>query len=148
MVRSIGFWLLLLLGGNTCQCLSSSSSTSSSHRRTLLTSAACAVIPSWLSSPTPAQAVADCFTDCFQNCRTIAPKNLDYCQSSCKDYCDQPDRQDGLSGSVSSANGEVGILGGGFGQGTVPKGQDKPPSLNLPGLDFSSGLGRKLIGYD
>ena len=54
---------------------------------------------------------------------------------------------DGLSGSVSSASGEVGILGGTFGQGTVAKGEDKPPSVNLPGLDFSSASGRKLIGY-
>ena len=26
---------------------------------------------------------------------------------------------------MSAANGEVGILGGSFGQGTVPKGEDK-----------------------
>ena len=95
----------------------------------------------------PAVAAVDCFTDCFQNCRAIAPKNLDYCQASCRDSCAQPDREDGLSGSVSSARGEVGILGGSFGQGTVAKGEDKPPEINLPGLDFSSSSGRKLIGY-
>ena len=40
--------------------------------------------------------------------------------------------------------GEVGILG----RGTVPKGQDKPPSVSLPGLDFvSSDKGRQLLGY-
>ena len=39
-------------------------------------------------------------------------------------YCIK-NRADGLSGSVSSASGEVGILGGTFGQGTVVKGEDK-----------------------
>jgi len=29
----------------------------------------------------------------------------------------------------------------------VPKGEDKPPQVKLPGLDFSSGGGKKLIGY-
>jgi len=41
----------------------------------------------------------------------------------------------------------VGILGGAFGMGTVPKGEDKPPSVSLPGLDFTSGKGKQLIGY-
>lgn len=66
-----------------------------------------------------------------------------YCLGNCKDYCDQDDRTDGLSGSKSSDGGEVGILGA----GTVVKGEDKPPSFNLPGLDFNSDKGRKLIGY-
>ena len=48
-----------------------------------------------------------------------------YCTDTCTDYCAQEDRADGLSGSVSADNGEVGILGGSFGQGTVPKGDDK-----------------------
>ena len=101
----------------------------------------------WLASPAQA-AKPDCYTDCFANCRAVAPKDLDYCRDSCLDYCQQPDREDGLSGSVSAAKGETGILGGSFGQGTVPKGQDKPPSLiQFPGLDFSSATGRKLIGY-
>uniref|UniRef100_A0A8J9X492 Uncharacterized protein n=1 Tax=Phaeodactylum tricornutum TaxID=2850 RepID=A0A8J9X492_PHATR len=96
----------------------------------------------------PAHAAADCYADCFQNCKAIAPKDLGYCKDSCRDYCAQPDRRDGLSGSVSSAGGEMGLLGGGFpGSGTVVKGQDKPPSVTLPGLDFSSGIGKKLIGY-
>ena len=34
-----------------------------------------------------------------------------------------------MSGSVSAQNGEVGILGGSFGQGTVPKGKDKVSRL-------------------
>jgi hypothetical protein len=95
----------------------------------------------------PAWAKADCFTDCYKNCKAIAPKDEGYCQESCRDYCEQPDRQDGLSGSVSADQGEVGILGGSFGTGTVIKGQDKPPVVSLPGLDFSSDSGRKLIGY-
>ena len=103
----------------------------------------------WSAAPaTSSAAKPDCYTDCFQNCQSLAPKDLDYCRDSCLDYCQQPDREDGLSGSVSAAKGETGILGGSFGQGTVPKGQDKPPSLlQLPGLDFSSAAGRKLIGY-
>lgn len=95
----------------------------------------------------PAWAAADCVTDCLKNCKKIAPKDPDYCNMNCNEYCSQEDRTDGLSGSVSAANGEVGILGGSFGQGTVPKGEDKPPSINLPGLDFSSEKGKKLLGY-
>ena len=34
-----------------------------------------------------------------------------------------------MSGSISAQNGEVGILGGSFGQGTVPKGKDKVSRL-------------------
>ena len=98
--------------------------------------------------PTAASAKPDCYTDCLKNCKSIAPNNMDYCQNSCIEYCQQPDREDGLSGSVSAVKGETGILGGSFGQGTVPKGEDKPPSLiRVPGLDFSSEAGRKLIGY-
>ena len=62
---------------------------------------------------------------------------------NCKSYCAQEDRRDGLSGSVSSENGETGILG----IGTVVKSEDKLPSLSIPGLDFTSNSGRKLIGY-
>mmetsp|Transcript_2937 Transcript_2937/g.8057 ORF Transcript_2937/g.8057 Transcript_2937/m.8057 type:complete len:179 (+) Transcript_2937:34-570(+) len=100
-----------------------------------------------LSSPMPTYAAVDCMKDCLQNCLIIAPKDKEYCTDSCRAYCAQDDRTDGLSGSVSAANGEVGILGGSFGQGTVPKGDDKPPSVTLPGLDFSSPSGKKLIGY-
>ena len=94
-------------------------------------------------SPGKANAKADCVTDCLKKCKLIAPKDPAYCLQNCRDYCEQEDRTDGLSGSVSSSGGEVGILG----QGTVPKGEDKPPSINLPGLDFTSEKGRKLIGY-
>ena len=97
-----------------------------------------------LSQPQPAIAKeADCFEDCFQNCKRIAPKDQQYCLDTCRDYCDQSDRRDGLSGSVSSEGGEMGILG----LTTVVKGEDKPPEFKMPGLDFSKGSGKKLIGY-
>jgi len=132
------------------QC--SASTTTSSRRDLLLQCGTAAIITTTTTTlvggPTVASAKADCFTDCFQNCKKLAPQNLDYCKESCQEYCDQPDRQDGLSGSVSADRGEVGILGGSFGQGTVPKGADKPPTLlQIPGLDFKSDSGKKLIGY-
>lgn len=123
------------------------SSTSSSSRRQFFVTTISSASAFWTIQKQPAHAKADCYADCFQNCKSIAPKNLDYCKHSCLEYCDQPDRQDGLSGSVSAAQGEVGILGGTFGQGTVVKGEDKPPVIQLPGLDFNSQAGRKLIGY-
>lgn len=98
-------------------------------------------------APRSAFAAADCMTDCLKNCKILAPKDPDYCTMNCNDYCAQDDRTDGLSGSVSAASGEVGILGGTFGQGTVPKGDDRPPSFTLPGLDFTSSSGKQLIGY-
>jgi hypothetical protein len=94
-----------------------------------------------------AHAAEDCYADCFKNCKAIAPKDTEYCEFTCNEYCSQPDRKDGLSGSVSYEGGEVGILGGTFGTGTVVKGQDKPPSVALPGLDFTSPQGKKLLGY-
>ena len=97
--------------------------------------------------PAPALAAADCVTDCLKNCKKIAPKDPDYCAMNCRDYCEQDDRTDGLSGSVSAASGEVGILGGAWGQGTVPKDEDKLPGIKLPGLDFSTDNGKKLLGY-
>mgnify|MGYP005839917155 CR=1 FL=1 len=97
--------------------------------------------------PSTADAAADCLKDCVKNCKQIVPNDTsNYCLVTCTDYCEQPDRTDGLSGSVSSEGGEVGILGGTFGTGTVVKGEDKPPSVSLPGLDFKSGTGKKLIG--
>mmetsp|Transcript_16562 Transcript_16562/g.29968 ORF Transcript_16562/g.29968 Transcript_16562/m.29968 type:complete len:187 (+) Transcript_16562:81-641(+) len=94
-------------------------------------------------APLEANAAADCMKECFKQCKLIAPKDPEYCQSSCGEYCKQSDRTDGLSGSVSSEGGETGILG----MNTVPKGEDKPPEVKLPGLDFSSGKGKKLLGY-
>jgi hypothetical protein len=117
-------------------------------RRQWISGAAAAALLTAFPIVQPVHAAqADCFSDCVKNCKLIAPKDTGYCQETCTDYCSQPDRTDGLSGSVSSASGEVGILGGTFGTGTVVKGQDKPPSINMPGLDFTSGKGRKVIGY-
>uniref|UniRef100_A0A7S3LB29 Uncharacterized protein n=1 Tax=Amphora coffeiformis TaxID=265554 RepID=A0A7S3LB29_9STRA len=128
----------------TTTTTTSSSSSFSSRRAWLQKTAAVAVVLT--TAPAATWAAADCFQDCLKNCRQIAPKDMAYCNQNCQDYCDQPDRTDGLSGSVSSASGEVGILGGAFGQGTVVKGEDKPPVINLPGLDFNSASGRKLLG--
>jgi hypothetical protein len=95
-------------------------------RRSAIDVTAKFVIASVLATaPLPAFAAADCFKDCMQNCKLIAPKDPDYCLANCKGYCEQDDRTDGLSGSVSSTTGEVGILGGTWGQGTVPKGEDR-----------------------
>jgi hypothetical protein len=106
------------------------------------------ILTSTLSQvPVQTSAKADCFTDCFNSCKAILPKDLAYCNEECTDYCNQPDRQDGLSGSISANGGEVGILGGTYGAGTVVKGEDKPPVIRIPGLDFSSEKGKKLIGY-
>eukprot|EP00542_Grammatophora_oceanica_P018010 CAMPEP_0194048598 /NCGR_PEP_ID=MMETSP0009_2-20130614/27821_1 /TAXON_ID=210454 /ORGANISM="Grammatophora oceanica, Strain CCMP 410" /LENGTH=167 /DNA_ID=CAMNT_0038694517 /DNA_START=128 /DNA_END=631 /DNA_ORIENTATION=+ len=91
----------------------------------------------------PSWAATDCMQDCLKNCNLIAPKDPAYCKDNCDSYCAQEGRTDGLSGSVSSDGGEKGILG----IGTVVKGQDKPPSIALPGLDFTTDKGRKLIGY-
>jgi hypothetical protein len=114
-------------------------------RRQALGSAAAAALTFLPTSTT--LAAADCFQDCLTNCKVIAPKNPEYCQATCQQYCEQDDRTDGLSGSVSYSGGEVGILGGTFGTGTVVKGQDKPPVIKLPGIDFSSEKGKQLIGY-
>ena len=112
------------------------------------TSAALITTQQLLWNSPVALAKPDCYTDCYKNCNALAPKDNIYCSESCTDYCLQDDRQDGLSGSIGSEKGEVGILGGSFGTGTVVKGQDKPPVLgNLPGLDFTTDSGRKMIGY-
>jgi hypothetical protein len=44
------------------------------------------------------------------------------------DYCQQDDREDGLSGSVSSKGGETGLFGGSI-DGTVTRQDDQPPKL-------------------
>jgi hypothetical protein len=119
-----------------------------SRRSLIMGTAAAGLVLSWsIIDPQPAFAKADCFSDCTKNCKQVVPNDTsNYCRDSCLDYCSQPDRRDGLSGSVSSEGGEVGILGGAFGLGTVVKGEDKPPIINLPGLNFNSNEGRKLLG--
>lgn len=121
-----------------------STTTILSRRNLLLTAAS---LPVATASVAPAWAAADCLVDCLRNCKLLAPKDGAYCQDNCEAYCAQEDRNDGLSGSVSASGGEVGLLGGTFGSGTVPKGQDRPPAIKLPGLDFTSDSGKKLIGY-
>ena len=125
-------------------------STPTTSRRSMMeaTGGAAMALLFGTSFPLEASAAqADCMTDCVKNCKIVVPNDTsNYCQDSCRDYCEQPDRRDGLSGSVSAEGGEVGILGGTFGQGTVVKGQDKPPQFKLPGLNFDSGEGKKLLG--
>mmetsp|Transcript_20868 Transcript_20868/g.41707 ORF Transcript_20868/g.41707 Transcript_20868/m.41707 type:complete len:153 (+) Transcript_20868:82-540(+) len=121
----------------------------SSTRLPLPAFLATAALATTLLSPLPSYAgQAPCLPDCTKNCKLLAPNDKSgYCLDSCTEYCADPDRTDGLSGSTSSSGGEYGILGGGFGQGTVVKGEDKPPRLDLPGLDFlKSEKGRNLIG--
>jgi hypothetical protein len=130
--------LFLLLVETKLSVLSFSIPTS---RRAVL--AAAGVTFTVAVAPSMILAAPDCFSDCLKNCKLIAPKDPDYCNENCVSYCEQSDRTDGLSGSVSSATGETGILG----LTTVVKGDDKPPQINLPGLDFTSGQGKTLIGY-
>ena len=127
---------------NDCPAMSVSIDGSGRHNFLKTTTTSFAAI--LFSNTQPVNAAApDCFSDCLKNCKLIAPKDTEYCTSSCTDYCAQTDRKDGLSGSVSSENGETGILG----TTTVVKGEDKPPQLKIPGLDFTSDKGKKLIGY-
>lgn len=114
-----------------------------SSRRSFFAAVTMTASASLLVSQEASAKEVDCFQDCFKNCKQIAPKDQQYCLDTCKDYCDQTDRRDGLSGSVSSEGGETGILG----LNTVVKGEDKPPEIKIPGLDFTSGSGKKLIGY-
>lgn len=62
-----------------------------------------------LALPTAALASKDCLEDCNQNCARNAPQSLAYCRDTCTEYCAQPDRRDGLSGSVSAEAGETGF---------------------------------------
>ncbi|KAL7448707.1 hypothetical protein ACHAWC_000850 [Mediolabrus comicus] len=125
-----------------CSSAFSSTSNTEAGRRAFLATTASSFTAT-LFTNNVANAVTDCMSDCEKNCKLIAPKDPEYCRSSCFDYCQQPDRTDGLSGSVSSEGGETGI----FGTNTVVKGEDKPPQLKIPGLDFTSANGKKLIGY-
>ena len=84
---------------------------SSSEPRSFSRRAALSTAFSAMAAPLPALAAPDCFKDCMKNCKLIAPKDPDYCLANCKGYCEQDDRNDGLSGSVSASSGEVGILG-------------------------------------
>lgn len=41
-----------------------------------------------LGAPSSASA-ADCYKDCLKSCTEIAPKDPEYCEYNCKDFCDQ-----------------------------------------------------------
>eukprot|EP00629_Pelagomonadales_sp_RCC1024_P019129 CAMPEP_0119277390 /NCGR_PEP_ID=MMETSP1329-20130426/17039_1 /TAXON_ID=114041 /ORGANISM="Genus nov. species nov., Strain RCC1024" /LENGTH=124 /DNA_ID=CAMNT_0007277855 /DNA_START=214 /DNA_END=584 /DNA_ORIENTATION=- len=84
-----------------------------------------------IAAPTAALAKPDCITDCRSNCNRIAKGNEAYCATNCEDYCNQDDRKDGLSGSVSSEGGEVGWSTPMRGGETVPYGKDVPPAVNI-----------------
>lgn len=78
-------------------------------RRGALVSVATGACTALLATPSHASASKDCFTDCSSNCNRNAPGSAAYCKDTCTEYCAQPDRRDGLSGSVSSEAGEVGF---------------------------------------
>ena len=58
-------------------------------------------------APLRSSAAVDCLQDCQSNCFRVAPKSGRYCLDSCAEYCDQPDRRDGLSGSISNDAAEA-----------------------------------------
>ena len=79
-----------------------------SRRQAILTSvASAATILGSVGFPEISSAVADCYDDCLKNCKKIAPNDPDFCRNNCIDYCNQEDRRDGLSGSISADGGEV-----------------------------------------
>ena len=43
-------------------------------------------------SPIVVSAQVDCNRNCFQNCTKVAPGSVEYCKSSCTEYCEQTDR--------------------------------------------------------
>ena len=43
-------------------------------------------------NPAIASAQVDCNRNCLGNCSKVAPGSLDYCKSSCTEYCEQTDR--------------------------------------------------------
>ena len=98
-----------------------------SHLINRVTSLATIVaVATTISSISPVNAAIDCNSNCYENCALVAPGSTAYCKSSCNEYCAQDDRHDGLSGSVDATDGETGIFGGSI-DGTVTRGQDRPP---------------------
>lgn len=43
-------------------------------------------------NPDLATAQVDCNRNCFSNCTKVAPGSVEYCKSSCTEYCEQTDR--------------------------------------------------------
>jgi len=104
-------------------------------------------------APLRSSAAVDCLQDCQSNCFRVAPKSGRYCLDSCAEYCDQPDRRDGLSGSISNDAAEVGwasaydpkrFLPGQSPQGVV-YGEDRPPALP-DALNLAPTLRRAIVG--
>jgi hypothetical protein len=50
-------------------------------------------------NPDLASAQVDCNRNCLQNCTKVAPGSVEYCKSSCTEYCEQTDR---LESTISS----------------------------------------------
>lgn len=91
-----------------------------------------AIIGALLSIPTQALAGADCIKDCTTNCNRVSGgKNDAYCGVQCEDYCGQTDREDGLSGSVSSSKGYLGWSSPLRLGSTVEYGEDRPPTVSI-----------------
>ena len=110
-----------------------------------------AFVASIVQAPLVANAAKDCFDDCNSNCKRLAPGSEAYCTLSCRDYCEQPDRRDGLSGSVGSEGAEIGwrsafdLPSKASGKiSGVPYGEDKPPALpDFLGIDGLMKAGSK-----
>ena len=43
-------------------------------------------------NPAGANAQVDCNRNCLSNCAKVAPGSIEYCKSSCIEYCEQTDR--------------------------------------------------------
>mmetsp|Transcript_17183 Transcript_17183/g.46631 ORF Transcript_17183/g.46631 Transcript_17183/m.46631 type:complete len:168 (-) Transcript_17183:166-669(-) len=99
-------------------------------RRTFLCRSAAALVG---AQPLAALAASDCLKTCLQNCGRLASGSGSYCKDSCAEYCDQDDRKDGLSGSVSTDGAEFGFASS-FKLPNAPQkptvyGEDLPPGL-------------------
>ena len=88
---------------------------------------------------------------CKRNCNRNAPGSGAYCESSCLDYCEQDDRKDGLSGSVSSEGSEFGwqssFKNPFAAQKPVVFGDDLPPGLP-DAFGYKSALRKAVTGGD
>ena len=125
-MRGVGALLSAVL---SCQSAAALAPREATRRGILFAGVLGGALPAAL--PAAANAKTDCVTDCLENCERVAPGNGAYCGSNCDDYCAQPDRRDGLSGSVSSDNGYVGLASPIRGGDTVEYGADKPPQLDI-----------------
>jgi hypothetical protein len=58
-------------------------------------------------NPDLASAQVDCNRNCLQNCTKVAPGSIEYCKSSCTEYCEQTDRLGSLPYHHTSKNTPV-----------------------------------------